>query len=93
MSVERIENILNECVTVLRQRGEQYGDARRVHQAMGDLIGTQLQTDCSASDAALVMAQIKLARLSQGIDDPAVLKDTYIDAINYIAIAWGCERK
>tara|TARA_R110000765_G_scaffold118888_3_gene213467 strand:+ start:70 stop:342 length:273 start_codon:yes stop_codon:yes gene_type:complete len=83
-------NLLVEASNILDDRHEQYGDARQLHQKMGSMIGNQLNIECSSSDAALVMAQIKLARLANGVDDPAAKKDTFIDAINYIAIAWEC---
>ena len=34
---------------------------------------------------------MKLARLRQNTDDPAVTRDTYQDAINYIALAESLE--
>ena len=83
-------NLLAEASHILADRHEQYGDAKQLHQKMGRMIGNQLNVDCTPTDAALVMAQIKLARLAIGVDDPAAQKDTFIDAINYIAIAWEC---
>lgn len=83
-------DILKNCGDILEDRHTQYGDAKAVHQSMANLISAQLGADCTATDAALVMAQIKLARLANGVDDKAALKDTFIDAINYIAIAWEC---
>ena len=84
--------LLTECKRVLAERHKQYGDAMAVHQRMGALIGPQLGINMTAQQAALAMAQMKMARIAGGITDEEILKDTMRDAINYIALSWECKQ-
>ena len=47
-------------------------------------------SDIESSDVCVMMALMKIGRLSQGVDG-AALEDTYKDAINYLALAKGLD--
>jgi hypothetical protein len=81
------KEILKKCAKVYESRAQQYGDAKKLHSIMGNLISVQLGVDCTATDAALIMVQLKLARIAAG----NINEDTFIDAINYMKIAWECQ--
>lgn len=78
-------DILMSGKTVIRERGEQYGDFRIMARRMATMMGSQINTEISPSDAMLMMAQLKLARAAT---DKST--DTFLDAINYVALAWAC---
>jgi hypothetical protein len=71
--------------TVIRERGEQYGDFRVMARRMATMMGGQINVEISPSDVMLMMAQLKLARAAT---DKST--DTFLDAINYVALAWAC---
>ena len=81
-------DIFDKCESILIQRGEQYGDHRVLGNIMAQMMGAQVRADMSCADAMMVMAQLKMARLAMG-DDKS--EDSYIDAINYLALAWASE--
>tara|TARA_R110000823_G_C15624885_1_gene467994 strand:+ start:109 stop:381 length:273 start_codon:yes stop_codon:yes gene_type:complete len=85
------EKILDSCKTILRQRGEQYGDADELYQRTAELWASFLGSKITDKDVCVMMSLMKLARLRQNTDDPAVTRDTYQDAINYIALAESLE--
>ena len=87
------EELLRDCSKILKERGQQYGSADLVFRAIADQWTSHLHKDISSSDAALMMAQMKIARINQGISDQVVGKDTYLDAINYLALAWSLLKK
>jgi hypothetical protein len=78
-------DILMSGKTVIRERGEQYGDFRVMSRRMATMMGGQINVEISPSDVMLMMAQLKLARAAT---DKST--DTFLDAINYVALAWAC---
>ena len=78
-------DILMSGKTVIRERGEQYGDFRVMARRMATMMGGQINVEISPSDVMLIMAQLKLARAATDKSD-----DTFVDAINYVALAWAC---
>lgn len=77
-------DLLATCADILDERGQQYGDPRPLYRVTGRML------DVGDADACLTLAKIKLARIENGVDGPA-LKDSYIDAINYLALAYYLE--
>jgi len=90
-NILKAEKILDSCKTILRQRGEQYGDAEELYQRTAELWTAFLGSQINDKDVCIMMSLMKLARLRQETDNPAVTKDSYQDAINYIALAEGLE--
>ena len=79
-------SLLKECNAILTERGEQYGDAKDLYDITSKLVSGQVGSrfwGVSPAEVCLIMAQIKMGRIANGNTQ----KDTYIDAINYIALA------
>ena len=78
-------DLLEKCAEILTQRGITYGDFRPVGRTMATLMGSQLGKEIDACDAMLLVAQLKMARIANGDRQ----EDSFLDAINYIALAWA----
>ena len=85
------EKTLDECKELLKQRGEQYGDAGELYGRTAELWTAFLGSQINDKDVCIMMSLMKLARLRQETDNPSVTKDSYQDAINYIALAESLE--
>jgi len=75
--------LLKDCDAILKRRGIEYGKPEDLYKVTAKLISGQIG-DVSPSQVCLIMAQVKLGRIANG---NAAL-DTYVDAINYVALAW-----
>ena len=91
--MKRAEKMLDECKEILKQRGEQYGDAFSLYDRTAYFWTAFLggDTDINGKEVCIMMSLMKLARLGQ-ITDPNVRRDTYIDMINYIALAGDLDK-
>jgi hypothetical protein len=85
------EKTLDECKELLKQRGEQYGDAEELYERTAHLWTAFLGTHLYGKDVCILMSIMKLARLDKDAG-PDVRKDTYQDAINYIALAESLDK-
>ena len=90
-NILKAEKILDSCKTILRQRGEQYGDAGELYQRTAELWTAFLGSQINDKDVCIMMSLMKLARLDQ-TTDPDVRRDTYRDMINYIALAESLDK-
>jgi len=81
------EKILTKLGEILNERETQYGDARQSHASVAArwsaALSQRLSSDISAYDVALMMVELKLARLSTG----GYHEDSLLDAANYLVIA------
>lgn len=78
------QSLLKDCSAILVARGKQYGKAEEMFSIAAKLFSGQLQADVTPSEVCLLMAQMKLGRIANGNTE----KDTYLDAVNYIALAY-----
>jgi hypothetical protein len=85
------EELLIKCSETLIERGKQYGDAHDLYRGTAQLWSAYTGQTVTPSDICMMMALMKIGRLSQGVDDKEAHFDTYIDAVNYIALAQGLE--
>jgi len=82
--------IFREAQQIIVDREESYGDARQMHESIADRWNSVLKEKLtpgaalSAYDVARMMAELKAARL----DDNGFHKDSMIDMINYLVIAY-----
>jgi hypothetical protein len=88
LSVEqRFAMIANELLTestrLLYDRGLQYGDPTANHIRISQLWSAYLNRGIEPHEVAICMALVKVSRLSE----QATHKDSYADAIAYMAIA------
>lgn len=78
------KKILNEVKAIIGDRGASYGNEIEDNFArIADLAACATGQDVDAHDIAMIMVCLKLARIRQ---DPAK-RDSYIDAIAYLAFA------
>ena len=91
--MKRAEKLLDECKEILKQRGEQYGDAFSLYDRTAYFWTAFLggETDINSREVCIMMTLMKLARLHQ-TTDPDVRRDTYRDMINYIALAESLDK-
>jgi len=78
-----IRAILNNCASIVDQRGASYGGIESSFQDASIIASILTSKELSARDVALVLHAVKLARLA-GHPDHA---DSYDDGINYLAFA------
>jgi len=87
MALEYEAMLLEECVEMIRRRGDEYGDPSRMHERIARRWSRVIGIELHAWQVARMMAEMKLARLEH---QPGH-KDSYIDAICYLAIAAGMQ--
>ena len=78
--------VLEEAIALIHgQRADDYGDARLSFQRMADLVNPIIRKadgKLTASDMALVMIQVKIARLQESPDH----EDSWVDIAGYSAL-------
>jgi hypothetical protein len=75
--------LLTESTKLLYDRGLQYGDPTANHIRIAQLWSAYLNRGIEPHEVAICMALVKVSRLSE----QATHKDSYADAISYMAIA------
>lgn len=80
MSVE----LLKECEKIFAERGKQYGDISISFNRAANITTFLTKSDTEEWEVAMQMLGVKLARIA---NDPAH-RDSYVDAINYLCIAF-----
>jgi len=74
---------LKEAINILAERGEEYGETLFCFNRISRLASIMLGRELTEYDIAIIMVAVKMGRLEEGRNK----RDTYIDAINYLAIA------
>ena len=78
--------VLEEAIALIHgQRADDYGDAQLSFQRMADLVNPIIKKadgNLTATDMALVMIQVKIARLQETPDH----EDSWIDIAGYAAL-------
>ena len=86
MKALEAQDILEEAIALINgNRAEDYGDAQSNFQHMADLVNPIIRKadgKLSASDMALVMIQVKIARLQETPDH----EDSWTDIAGYAAL-------
>jgi len=80
--------ILEEALKVLAHRDEVYGPASDHYHELSNLQSTYFQNERTARDVVMANVLEKLDRIQHTDCDSDTFKDSFIDAINYLAIAW-----
>lgn len=83
MSREAAE-LLSCAQVILKQRGEQYGDAERLFRNFAVRFGLVLGQPVTPYMAARLLAELKSARLDEADE---FNEDSILDLINYAALA------
>jgi hypothetical protein len=76
-------DLMKESVRIYGERGKQYGDMQESMNKTASIASLIVGRTITPLEVALVMHAVKMARLNQDIYNP----DTYLDGINYLAIA------
>jgi hypothetical protein len=74
---------LNECITIIGERGHDYGGIEENFGRIASIASTVLGRKFTPYDVAIILASTKLARMAGSQDK----HDNYLDAINYLAFA------
>ena len=77
--------VLNEAAKILCERGDDYGTVKDNFTNISLIMARTTNRMLSPYDVAMLMVSLKLARIG---NNPGK-RDSFIDAINYLAIA--CE--
>lgn len=78
-------DILKDCEKIFRERGDQYGSIDESFNRAAGFVSWLTKTDTEDYEVALQLLGVKLARIVQ---DPTH-RDSYVDAINYLCIAFA----
>lgn len=81
MSIE----LLKECEQIFIERGREYGSIDTSFHRAASIATWVTATEIEDYEIALQMLSVKLARIA---NDPAH-RDSYVDAINYLCIAFS----
>ena len=81
MTREQYLDMARQCICGDRQAD--YGDARDNFTAIADAWSWYTEEEYSATDVAIMMALLKIARLKTGQPKD----DSFVDAIGYLALA------
>jgi hypothetical protein len=76
-------DLMKESVRIYGERGKQYGEMQACMNKTASIASLIIGRTVTPIEVALVMHAVKMARMSQDIYNP----DTYLDGINYLAIA------
>ena len=85
----KAEDVLQSCLELLKQRGAEYDNSGNCFQETAALFNHLTENSSTMKhDVAFLMLCLKLARLksNQRKPNPAVITDTIMDAINYLAL-------
>jgi hypothetical protein len=77
------KEVLSGAVSLLKQRGDQYGQAEQCFSRISAIASEILKKKISKHDVAMIHVATKLARMAESPQ----LADSYMDAINYMAFA------
>lgn len=78
-----IEAILVDVAAIFEARAETHGGAEETHEAIAGLWSGYLGQEVQPHEVAVCMASMKIARIKGNPNH----RDSYIDAIAYLAIA------
>jgi len=79
----QIRKIFEEASDIMSQRNIQYGDYRTLFSYASALASIYTQKNFNTYEICMVMFSIKMARIAKNKHH----KDSWIDAINYLAMA------
>lgn len=81
--------LLKECQAIFEQRHAQYGDILPSFNRAASAISMLTRSETLNYEVALQMLGVKLARIA---NDPTH-RDSYVDAINYLCIAFSLAQR
>ena len=89
-SVRSAAEILQSALKTMEVRGRDYGPPAPHYHELADLQSAFFLSERTARDVAIANVLEKLDRIQRTDSDSEAFKDSFIDAIAYLAIAWEC---
>jgi hypothetical protein len=77
------ERILNKASRLLKERGDEYGDATKCFGDAAAIATVMLRRTVSRYEVAKILEAVKIAREAESPHK----EDSYVDRINYVAFA------
>jgi len=77
------ERILNKASRLLKERGDEYGDAAKCFGDAAAIASVMLRRTVTRYEIAKILEALKIAREAEGPHK----EDNYVDRINYVAFA------
>ena len=82
--------ILETAGSTFKNRDGVYGPASDHYHELSNLQSALFQKERTARDVAIANVLEKLDRIQRTDSDSETFRDSFVDAINYLAIAWEC---
>ena len=82
--------VLEEALSVLKERHEIYGPAHEHYEDLARLQNAYYFDERTARQVVLQNVLEKLDRIRRTDSEGETFRDSIVDAINYLAIAWEC---
>ncbi len=82
--------VLETAVATFKNRDTVYGSATDHYHELSNLQSAFFQKERTARDVALANVLEKLDRIQRTDCDSETFRDSFVDAITYLAIAWEC---
>ena len=86
--MRKAEGILKDALRVFQERAAVYGDATEHYNDLAKLQGVYEWREPTARDVVMRNVLEKLDRVRRTDPDSDAFRDSILDAINYLAIAW-----
>lgn len=83
---EPIDDLFNKCKAILEDRQTEYGNAFESFNRIASLWSAYLNYRVTAKDVAMLMVLMKISR-----EKGSYKQDNYVDAINYLGLAYNME--
>ncbi|CUH42063.1 DUF6378 domain-containing protein [Ruegeria atlantica] len=84
---ESIAQVLRDVSAIIRELEGQHGQAISQHRRLAKLWSAYLDTNITETDAAVMLALLKISRIAESVCPPS---DSFLDLIGYAAIATTC---
>lgn len=83
-------DVLEEALRILKERHEIYGPAHQHYEDLARFQNAYYMVERTARDVVLQNVLEKLDRVRRTDSEGETFRDSIVDAINYLAIAWEC---
>lgn len=80
----RERDLLIDCLRIIEERGREYGEAQSSFGRASNIASAILGRTLTPRDVAMVLLSVKLSRAHYDL----LHRDSYMDAINYLAIGF-----
>ena len=89
-SIRSAVEILRTALETMEIRGKDYGPPAAHYHELAEIHSAFFMSERTARDVVIANVLEKLDRIQRTDSDSEAFKDSFIDAIAYLAIAWEC---